>query len=310
MDIQQITSDIAKAIIGLIHRIAPDLPLETIRIGAATVLGMSALYMLVLALRLLKPMANNARSDRVDIPRSIQQEGTTIDVLNSEEEDDVAVRCVLTSVSSGKINCEIIERLDTINVQENDRIMCVFAPMKSDKGKINSFKATLMETDTSGRKLDRIVLSAPDSYGLTPRRKHTRKRVADQQFLRVKLWVENPLASDTAYEDATPHIGINSLTNDNPVQASNAVINISNGGLGLSIKNQVIPETCAQGASVAINLFMFNFREKTFKPYWYVGEIRTMEEGRTGFTRIGIEFTGTGETCDETGRIRWKHFEE
>lgn len=311
MDIEQLVRNTAKAIINLIHTVVPDLSLEAIRLGAASVLGIAALWMLISALRLLKPAMKNKRiaSERVNIPRTIQREGLTIDILNSSEEDDVAVRCVLTSVASNKLKCEIIERLDTIKTKEGKEVMCVFAPMKNENGKINTFTATLLETDTSGKKLDQIVLSVPDSYGLTPRRKHTRKRVADQQFLRVKMWVDNPYSSDISFEDAAPHIGVNSFTTEDPAHASNAVINISNGGVGLSIKNQVIPETCATGAVVGLNLFMFNFREKTFKPYWYVGEIRSMEEGRPGFTRMGIEFTGTGESCEETGRIRWKQLE-
>ena len=143
---------------------------------------------------------------------------------------------------------------------------------------------------------------------MTPRRKHTRKRVADQQFIRVKLWVANPHSSDISFENAAPHIGVNSFATDGPEQTANAVVNICNGGMGINIQNRVIPETGAVGATVAINLFMFNFKEKTFKPYWYSGQVRSMEEGRPGFTRMGIEFDGVAETSDETGRLRWSKF--
>lgn len=180
--------------------------------------------------------------------------------------------------------------------------------MKTDDSKVNSFTATLLESDKSGRNPDRIILSVPTGYNMTPRRKHARKRVADQQFIRVKLWIANPQTSDIAFEDATPHIGVNSFSNGGPDQSANAVVNISNGGLGLNVVNQLLPETCAVGAKVAINLFMFNFREKSFKPYWYSAEVRSMEEGRPGFTRMGVEFDGAGEVCDETGKIRWSLF--
>jgi len=311
MDIQQIIKTAGNAVtqfIQLIQQYVPDVPAEVIRYAGAGLFIALAVFLLFLALRMLRPGNTRSDSKRVNIPRSLQKEGVVMDLLNSSNDDDVAVRCVITSASSGKIKCEIIERFDVIKANEGNDIVCVFAPMKTDKGKVNSFTARLVESDKNGRKADRIVLSAPADYALIPRRKHSRKRVADQQFIRVKLWVDNPFSSDISFEDAAPHIGVNSFSTDGPDQSTNAVVNISNGGLGLSVQNRVIPETCGVGAPVAINLFMFNFKEKSFKPYWYTGEVRSMEESRPGFTRMGIEFNGSGANCEETNKIRWNKF--
>lgn len=306
MDIQKIITDIGTAATGFLQQLLPGMPPEVIRYGGAALFAVSALLLLLLGLRMFRSGAQNKRSQRINIPRSLQQEGVVVDLLNSVNDTDIAVRCVVTAVSSGKIKCEIIERLDLITAREGQEVVCVFAPMKVDERKVNSFTAKLVETDRSGKNTDRIALSAPTNYAMIPRRKYSRKRVADQQFIRVKLWMENPHSSDISFENATPQIGVNSFSNDGPDQSANAVVNISNGGLGLSIVNRCIPETCAVGSPVTISLFMFNFKEKTFKPYWYSGEVRSMEEGRPGHTRIGIAFSGTGKACTETGCIRWE----
>lgn len=308
MDIQKLISESGQTVTQFIQQFLPDVPAEVIRYGGAGLLIALAVFLLLLALRMLRPGNTRSASKRVNIPRALQKEGVVMDVLNSANDEDVAVRCVITSASAGKIKCEIIERLDVIKAKEGKDIVCVFAPMKTDEGKVNSFTARMMESDRNGRKTDRIVLSAPTDYAMIARRKHARKRVADQQFIRVKLWVDNPFTSDISFEDAAPHIGVNSFSTDGPDQSANAVVNISNGGLGLSVQNRVIPETCGVGAPIAINLFMFNFKEKSFKPYWYTGEVRSMEEGRPGFTRMGIEFNGSGILCDETSKVRWKKF--
>ena len=309
MNIHDTLATTVQAITQFIQHYFPDVPAEVFRFGGAGLLAAIALVLLVIALRMLRSGGNNNRiSKQTNVPRNLQQEGVVIDLLNSVSDDEVAVRCVVTSASSGKVKCEIIERLDVIKTKEGKELVCVFAPMRTKDGKINSFTTKLIESDKSGRKTDRIILAAPTIYGMTPRRKHTRKRVADQQFIRVKLWVDNPYSSDISFEDATPHIGVNSFATEGADQSANAVVNISNGGLGLSVQNRVIPETCAVGAPIAINLFMFNFKEKSFKPYWYSGEIRSMEEGRPGFTRVGIEFNGNGQTNEETGRVRWDKF--
>lgn len=308
MDIQKIISDLGNSATQFIQRYLPDVPAEAIQYGGGTLLGLLALLLLFYAFRMLQTAPKNRPAHRTNVPRALQQDGVVIDLLNSLNDDDIAVRCVITSASSGKIKCEIIERLDVIKTKEGNEIICIFAPMKANDTKVNSFTAKLVESDRSGNQADRIILSAPTNYAMVPRRKHSRKRVADQQFIRVKLWVENPYSSDIAFEDAAPHIGVNSFSQDGPDQSANAVVNISNGGLGLNVINRVIPETCAVGAPVAINLFMFNFKEKSFKPYWYTGEVRSMEEGRPGFTRMGIQFNGNGKTCEETGCIRWQKY--
>lgn len=307
MNLQELVNNANQSITEFAGRIAPGLPPELVRYADAAVLFLLAFILLITALRLLR--GGNRHPHRVNVPRTLQQEGAVVDILNSPADEDVAVRCVLTSVSSGKIRCEIIERLDTIKAKEGNTVACVFAPMKAGKGKVNSFTAKLTESDTSGRKVDRLVLSVPKDYTLIPRRKHARKRVADQQFIRVKMWATDPYTSDISFEDAVPHIGVNSFMINGSDQTSNAVVNISHGGIGLLIRDQVIPETCSVGAPVAINLFMFSFKEKSFKPYWYTGEVRSMHEGRPGFTRMGIEFTGSGEFLPDAGAIRWTKFD-
>jgi hypothetical protein len=308
MNMNDLTTDLGKAVIDAVQSVFPDVPAEAIRYGGAALLGSVALVMVFFALKLLRKKSGSQRGRRVNVPRTLQREGGVIDILCSPADEDVPIRCVITSVAVGRIKCEIIERFDVLRAKEGREITCVFAPVRTDQGKVNAFHAKLIQSDRSGRRSDRIVLSPPTEYTLIPRRKHTRKRVADQQFLRVKLWVTDPHSTALSLEDAAPHIGVNSFASGGPDQAGNAVVNISNGGLGLSIVNRILPETCAVGSSVAINLFMFNFKEKSFKPYWYSGQVRSMKEGRPGFTRMGIEFDGTGRVNEKTGELRWEKF--
>jgi hypothetical protein len=305
MNLKELISSAGAQFDRLIAFLFPDAPPELLRLGAAALLGLTALVLLLIGLKLLRRPAHNRPSTRTAIPRTLQEKGVVLDVLAGPDDESVVVRCVITAMKSNKIHCEIIERLDVIRTRPGNDLVCVFAPMKTRDGRINSFTATLTESDREGRKTDRLVLAGPNDYALIPRRKHQRKRVADQQFIRVKLWTASPKDTEMAFEDAAPQIGVNSFASDKPEQSANAVINISDGGLGLSVLNRLIPETCTVSTPVVINLFMFNFREKTFKPYWYAGEVRSLEEGRPGFTRMGIEFTATARPDRHTGRLHW-----
>ena len=306
MNLQEIIDSVGKQIVRLADLLFPGMPPEQLRFAGAMLLGLAALGLLALGLRLLRrPRQRNTQSTRTGIPRTLQQKGVVMDVLAGPDDESVAVRCVITAARSNKIHCEIIERLDVIRTRPGNDLVCVFAPMKTRDGRINSFTATLVESDRDGRRADRLVLAGPTDYAMIPRRKHTRKRVADQQFIRVKLWMASPQTSELSFEDAIPQIGVNSFASDGPDQSANAVVNISGGGIGLSVLNRLIPETCTIDTPVVINLFMFNFRGKTFKPYWYAGVVRSLEEGRPGFTRMGIEFTATATPDRDSGRLHW-----
>ena len=308
MDFSQLIDEAGRALTETARGVFPDLPPEAVRYGGGALLGAAALLLLYLALRLFFRGSRGRSSRRVNIPRALQRSGAVVDILRSPNDDAVPVRCVITGVSSGKIRCEIIERFDVLGVAEGKEVTCVFTPIKNGDTKVNAFQAKLAESDRSGRRADRLVLAAPRDYALIPRRKHSRKRVADQQFIRVKLWVSDPFRADLAFEDAAPHIGVNSFGGGDPSHSANAVVNISNGGLGLSVADHVLPETCAVGTCVTINLFMFNFRERTFKPYWYSGRVRSLTEGNPGFTRMGIAFDGHGVADDRTGILTWERF--
>ncbi|QGY40866.1 hypothetical protein GM415_12250 [Pseudodesulfovibrio cashew] len=306
MNLQDLISSATDAITELVQGLAPSIPPDTVRLAGGALLGALALILLLFALKLLLPRKKGRPAKRVNVPRTLQQEGMSVDVLTDPKGNRVAARCVVTTVASSKIKCEIIERLEEIRAREGDTVACVFAPVKTSLGAVNSFTAKLLKADGPDR--DRLILSVPTGYAQISRRKHARKRVADQQFIRIKLWVEEAYTSDIAFPDAAPHVAVNSFATEDAAQSANAVLNISHGGLGLSIRNEVIPENCAPGSQVTINLFMFSFREKTFKPYWYAGEIRSMHEGRPGFTRLGIEFNGSGKLLGETGSLRWDRF--
>lgn len=305
MDFQELVNGVQRQLALLADLLAPGANPDHLRYAVAGLLGAFALLLLLFGLRLLRRPKRNSPSVRTSIPRVLQERGVVLDVLAGPDDEAVSVRCVITSAKSGKIKCEIIERLDVIRTRPGNDLVCVFAPLKTRDGRVNSFTATLAESDRQGRNPERLVLAGPTDYALIPRRKHQRKRVADQQFIRVKLWAASPEDAEVVFEDAAPDIAVNSFSASSPDQGANAVINISDGGIGLSVLNRLVPETCAPEAPVVLNLFMFNFREKTFKPFWYAGVVRSLEEGRPGFTRMGIEFTATAVSDRDSGRLDW-----
>ncbi|WP_147821159.1 hypothetical protein [Salidesulfovibrio onnuriiensis] len=270
----------------------------------AGLLVMLAILLFLLALRVLRSGDKEMLVQEKNIPQALSRAGMAIELCGKD--NTPAVRCVITRAGRSKIKCDIVERMDVIRAKEGESVTLVFAPLRTAEKRVNAFKAELLESDVSGRKTDQITLSAPTGYDFLKRRKHGRKRVVDQQFIRVKIWMADPGKSSIQFQDASPDIGVNSYAQDQSGHDANSVINISKGGIALQVRNQVLPPVCAVGSPVVINIFMFNFKEKIFRPYWYAGEVRSMEEYGDGYTRLGLSFTGSGHMDEDSGTIHWR----
>lgn len=304
MDISKLPESLQALAIGLVQDIFGIQDLIFAKYLLAGLLVMLAVLLFLLAMRVLRSGDRELQVQEKNIPQTLSRTGMTIELCGKD--NTPAVRCVITRANRNKLKCDIVERLDVIKAKEGESVTVMFAPLRTTGKKVNAFKTVLMESDVSGRKTDQLTLSAPVSYAFLKRRQHGRKRVVDQQFIRVKVWMADPGKSSIQFQDAAPDIGVNSYAQDQSGHDANSVINISKGGIALQVRNQVLPPMCAVGAPVAINIFMFNFKEKIFRPYWYAGEVRSMEEKGDGYTRLGLSFTNSGQMDDETGSIRWE----
>ncbi len=303
MNIATLPESLQALALGLVQNIFGIQDLLFAKYLLAGLLVILAIVLFLLALRVMRSDDKQELAQEKHIPQTLSHEGMTLELC--DKNNTPSVRCVITRAGRRKMKCDIVERLDTIKASEGDEVTFVFPPLLAAGRKVNAFRATLMESDISGRRTDQLTLSAPLEYTLLKRRKHGRKKVVDQQFIRVKVWMADSRTSAIQFQDAVPDIGVNSYAQDQSGHDTNSVINISKGGIALQVRNQVLPSMCVVAAPVVISIFMFNFKEKVFRPYWYAGEVRSMEERDEGYTRLGISFNDAGRMDEDTGSIHW-----
>jgi len=272
------------------------------RIVLAGLLVLMAVFLFLLALRILRSEKKTELGKTSLIPNHLLKTGTTIEVYNSDETP--ALRCVLTRAGRKRLRCDIIEKLGKLSAQKGDALLCLHAPIKAAGKQLNAFPCRLVENSSS--KSQHVILSTPTQFHFVKRREHGRKRVVDQQFIRIKLWLACADSTDISFLDAAPDIGINSYAQDASGHNANSVLNISKGGIGLRVTNSALPTTCSTASTVVINIFMFSFHEKIFKPYWYEGTIRSMKSDGEGYTRIGISFDRQGIPDEENINLKWQ----
>ena len=307
INLQYIIDLIQSEVIGPVEKIISAMPRESMYMILAAA-GLIALLVAVFVFLLLRPKKKNIQKPQgpTDFVQFFQSSGTIMDVAAAGGHNNVLGRAVLTAAKPDRMRLEIIEEHGIADLTPTAEVILMFPPEQSAAGKVNSFRSIIssIECDSDGG--GRMTLTPPVKFSLVKRRRHKRKRVIDQQFIRVKLWRGRPDSDDTSFVDRIPDLAVNSYDPRSTGHEENQVINISNGGIGVGSSPELVESKFNVDDDVLISIFMFNFRQKVFKPYWYAGKIRSIEimDGHT--CRVGVEFTTTGKMRDDNEQnIDW-----
>ncbi|MDR3640295.1 MAG: hypothetical protein P4L39_03135 [Humidesulfovibrio sp.] len=207
-------------------------------------------------------------------------------------------RCVPRSLGPDGLDCELLDAATPGLAAPGARVTCFFAPQRVDGRKVNAFNTVIAAVDAVAEP-PRVLLAAPSEVLAIPRRRHARKRVNDQRFVRVRLWLAEAGTSPIHFADTAPDVWVNAY--DGHHGEENAVTDISAGGLALEVRASLVPPGLALGSPVVLKCSLFQFREKQFKPYWYAGLVRGLSApGGPGgrLRRIAVGFTHVGAPDD------------
>jgi len=215
-------------------------------------------------------------------------------------------RCIARASGPDGLICEIFASIPKLETATGAPVTCFFTPLRSGVGKLNAFETVIASVDAS-LEPPRLTLGPPTELLSIPRRRHPRKRVSDQRFVRVRLWLAEPEVSPLFFPDAAPDIRVNAYEGSQGEES--AVTDISAGGLALEVPAGQAPKGLAIGATVVLKCSLFMFREKQFKPYWYAGVVRGFGEAQGpggAMRRIAIGFTHVGAADDKSSQgVSW-----
>ncbi|MBI5519930.1 MAG: hypothetical protein HY916_07710 [Desulfovibrio sp.] len=210
-------------------------------------------------------------------------------------------RCAARQAGADGLSCEIFASSPALESAVGTPVTCFFAPVRLHGKAVNAFETVIAAVDAA-LEPPRLVLGPPTELLNIPRRKHPRKRVSDQRFVRVRLWAAEAGKTPLHFPDSPPDIWINAYEGGR--EGESAVTDISAGGLAIEVRASQVPPGLGRGSQVVIKCSLFQFKEKQFKPYWYAGEVRFFGdaprgEGQPGsqpgaIRRIAIGFTHVG----------------
>ncbi|SDL34407.1 hypothetical protein SAMN05660337_2714 [Maridesulfovibrio ferrireducens] len=308
ISLQFFLDKIDSAIVVPAMKIIKDLPPESMPIilTVAGAIGFLAALIAYLMLRSSSRKRGGGSNYTKNLISDFKDNGIIMDIANPESHENVLARAVITDIKEDRINLEIVDEMGLSQQSEFGQILMMFPPEKTETGSVNNFKTTIISLECKKEGCSRLSASIPYSFSSIIRRRHKRKRVIDQQFIRVKIWLGKPDTDDASFADSIPDLAVNSYDPRSGGHEDNEVINISNGGLAVSTPLILSENKFDTETDVLINIFMFNFRQKIFKPYWYAGKIRTVENIDRKSCRLGVGFTMSGSIRDENEQfIDW-----
>ncbi len=242
--------------------------------------------------------AGPSRAAALPVLRALAQGGVAMDVMPRDWVDagqdapyEPLARCVARQAGPDGLDCEVFAGS---GAAPGTPVTCFFAPMRVGGRAVNAFETVIASQDFAAEP-PLLTLAPPMDALSQPRRKHPRKRVSDQRFVRVRLWLARFDQSSLHFPDAQPDIRINAYEGGSVAEGS--VTDISAGGLALEVPVDQAPPGLALGAAVVLKCSLFLFKQKQFKPYWYAGVVRGLgqAQGPGGtVTRIAIGFTHVG----------------
>lgn len=242
--------------------------------------------------------APDSAADALPVLRALAQGGVPMDVMprgwvdaGEDAPYEPLARCVARRAGPDGLDCEVFAGA---GAAPGTPVTCFFAPMRAGGRSVNAFETVIASQDFEAEP-PLLTLAPPVEALSRPRRRHPRKRVSDQRFVRVRLWLAPFDTSSLHFPDAQPDIRINAYEGGSVAEGS--VTDISAGGLALEVPAAQAPAGLALGAAVVLKCSLFLFKQKQFKPYWYAGAVRGLGQGQGPggpVTRIAIGFTHVG----------------
>ncbi len=205
-------------------------------------------------------------------------------------------RCTVLSLGPDGLLCELSANAAPDDIRPGARVLCFFPPRRLDGRRVNAFSSVIAAVDAVAEP-PRVLFATPTRVLAVARRRHKRKRVSDQRFVRVRLWLAAPGCARPYFPTASPDVWVNAY--DGRHGEDNAVTDISAGGLALEVRAGLLPASLIEGSPVVIKCSLFQFREKRFRPYWYAGVVRGLSAGPgDGLRRVAVGFTHVGAPDD------------
>ncbi|WP_319761489.1 hypothetical protein [Maridesulfovibrio sp.] len=224
------------------------------------------------------------------------------DILNklvmSKMQLDVLVERSGQRSLAAVVNVSGIEGLDVVVtfkdlvsgefIDPGTQVKCIFSEMLRGEKKVNAFIGQVKsKSDEKG-----MVITRRSSFGFIKRRVFARRKVADQRYIKIKIWQLESDDYDLDYilDKSEPDVLIDNRKFRIPNPSAEQVLDISKGGIALTAVVRKGGNVIARNNKVILCMLIYNPGRKVFQPHLIYAEVRAARAMGRGMTRLSFQF--------------------
>ncbi|WP_421901093.1 hypothetical protein [Maridesulfovibrio sp.] len=168
------------------------------------------------------------------------------------------------------------------------QVKCIFPEMMRDKKKVNAFVGLVKsKSDNKG-----MVITRRSSFGFIKRRVFARRKVADQRYIKIKIWRLEAEDYDVDFilDNIEPDVLIDNRKFQTPNPSVAQVLDISKGGIALTATFREDGNVISRNDKVLLCMLIYQPARKTFQPHLIYAEARAARSMGRGMTRLSFQF--------------------
>ncbi|NDV21560.1 hypothetical protein [Desulfovibrio sp. JC022] len=168
------------------------------------------------------------------------------------------------------------------------QVKCIFPEMVRDKKKVNAFVGLVKsKSEDKG-----MVLTRRSSFGFIKRRVFARRKVADQRYIKIKIWrlESEDYDVDFILDNTEPDILIDNRKFHTPNASVPQVLDISKGGIALTGTFRAGGNVISRNDKVLLCMLIYQPARKAFQPHLIYAEARAARSMGKGMTRLSFQF--------------------
>lgn len=169
-----------------------------------------------------------------------------------------------------------------------DQVKCIFAEMQRGEKKVNAFVGQIAsKSDDKG-----MVITRRSSFGFIKRRVFARRKVADQRYIKIKIWrlESNDYDIDLILDKVEPEVMIDNRKFKTPNPSAEQVLDISKGGIALMAMMRKGGTAISRNDKVILCMLIYQPKSRTFQPHLIYAEVRAAKGLGSGMSRLSFQF--------------------
>ncbi|WP_415718455.1 hypothetical protein [Maridesulfovibrio sp.] len=168
------------------------------------------------------------------------------------------------------------------------QVKCIFAEMQRGDKRVNAFVGQVSSrSDEKG-----MVITRRSSFGFIKRRVFARRKVADQRYIKIKIWCleSEDYDIEQILDKAEPEVMIDNRKFKTPNPSAEQVLDISKGGIALTARVRKGGSVISRNDKVLLCMLIYQPKSRIFQPHLIHAEVRAAKGIGAGMTRMSFQF--------------------